>query len=242
MRISRLYIDRALQLNDEIQLDKEQSHYLATVLRLRVGDSVCLFNGEDAEYFAEIFSISKKQTILVVNNKQERHRESPLIITIGIGVSRGQHMDFAIQKVVELGVSNIVPVMTEFSNVKLQVDRLENKLQHWQQIIINACEQSQRTRVPSLSAPLMFNDFVVDQSADIKLIFHPVAEHGLHSIQSQPATVCLLLGSEGGFSDTEVNLARQNGFRLVQSGPRILRAETAVVTAMTLCQYQWGDL
>lgn len=242
MRIARLYIDRSLKTGDEFLLQKEQTHYISSVLRLRYGDQLCLFNNENAEYLAKIIALEKKSAKLKIEEKQLCQRESNLHTTLGIGLSRGQHMDYAIQKAVELGANILVPLLTEFSNVKVSEDRVENKLQHWQKIIINAAEQCGRTCLPELLAPRAINDFIQYNKSDLKLMFNPEAKLTISHINMQPQYVSLLLGPEGGFSQTEIELATQHDYQSVSLGPRILRAETAVVSALTACQNYWGDL
>lgn len=242
MRISRLYIDALLEIDTDISLTKEQAHYLATVLRMRKNDKVYLFNNEDAEYLAIINELDKKSANLSVISKQICERESTLNTTLGIGMARGQHMDFAIQKSVELGVNRIVPLITEFSNVKVSEDRVENKLQHWQQIIIHAAEQCGRTHIPQLFKPQKVNEFIISDKDALKIIFHPETDVTITQIKENPQSVSILIGPEGGFSESEIELATQNNFKLLTLGPRVLRAETAVVSALTACQFAWGDL
>lgn len=242
MRKTRLYTAQTLQVEQQAALSQEQAHYLAHVLRLRCGDSVILFNGDGGEYAARIEQLSRKQAVLQVVSHQQRACESPLHICLGLGISRGQHMDTSVQKAVELGVQTIVPLITEFSNVRIKQDRIENKMAHWQHIITSATEQCGRTRLTALQRPLELADFLAQEDIGLKLMLHPDASERFADIDGKPDNVSLLIGPEGGFSDTETALARQHQFQLFRFGPRILRAETAVIAAVATCQSRWGDL
>ena len=242
MRVTRIYTAQPLHVGAEVQLDNEQAHYLAHVLRRRVGDNITLFNGDGNEYVARLEVLTKKQAVLQVLSFAPGLTESGLEICLGIGISRGQHMDFALQKAVELGVQRIVPVLSEFSNVKIKEDRVSNKMTHWQGIIIHATEQCGRTQLAELTAPLGFEDFLREYAQGLRILLHPVASQVFADIAVKPDNVILLTGPEGGFSDSEVDMAQQQGFRLLRFGPRILRAETAVVAAVATCQSLWGDL
>lgn len=242
MRIPRLYIDQSVHSESQINLSQEKTHYISNVLRLRIGDPVKLFNDNDQEFDAKLISVTKKTAVLDVEASHEVHRESPLRVTLGIGISRGQHMDYSIQKAVELGVYQIVPILSEFSNVKLQDSRKGNKLSHWRNIMISATEQCGRTRLAKLAEPLSYHDYLNKDDSLTRLILHPEDNESLQGITINKNSLTLLVGPEGGFSKAEVGLAKDKGYRVAGLGPRILRAETAVVTAMSLCQHQWGDL
>ncbi len=240
MRVSRLYVEQALECDREIRLDQEQAHYLAHVLRMRRGDKLRLFNNGEYEYAASIVELSRRDGLLAVSQRLKAGRESALQICLGIGISRGQHMDYSIQKAVELGVTRIVPVLSELSNVKLQ--RQDNKMTHWRKIIIHATEQSGRTRLARLEQPLAFSEFLADYPASLQLILQPAGETAFNDIEQQPDSISLLIGPEGGFSETELLLAQERQFLPLRFGPRTLRAETAVVAAVCVCQQRWGDL
>ncbi len=240
MRIPRLFVEQPLDCNSEIKLDQEQTHYLAHVLRMRRDDKLILFNHDEYEYAARVLELSRRESRLVINGRTAAKRESALEICLGIGISRGQHMDYAIQKAVELGVSRIVPVLSEFSNVKLQ--RQDNKMAHWRKIIIHASEQCGRTQLAQLELPVSFADYLSEYPAPLQIILQPDAEHTLNSIDDKPDLISLLIGPEGGFSETELLLARDRQFMPIRFGPRILRAETAVVAVVSVCQQRWGDL
>ncbi len=242
MRISRVYTNQALEQGTSIMLPQEQSHYLANVLRQQTGDTVILFNGTDYEYEATLIHISKKQAELKITGCIEKNVESPLQIHLAIGLAKGGHMDLAIQKAVELGVHRIIPVITEFSNVRIKADRLQNKMNHWSSIIISAAEQCGRTKLAILEQPVKLDAFLASEPVGQRLLFHPEADTTFAELDGKPDNVTLLTGPEGGFSTEEVALARDSGFKVLGLGPRILRAETAVISALACCQARWGDL
>ena len=242
MRIPRLYVDQPLQVDRQIELPQDKTHYISNVLRMHVGGAVKLFNDSDEEFDATLIELKKRAAVINVTGSVTSVRESPLKIMLGLGVSRGQHMDFAIQKAVELGVYEIVPVLTEFSNIKIQDSRKENKLSHWRNIIISATEQCGRTRLTKLREPVNYNEYLGREGISTRLIFHPGNSQILENVKLADNSLTLLIGPEGGFSDKEINLAGQKNYVVAGLGPRILRAETAVVTALSVCQHKWGDL
>lgn len=151
-------------------------------------------------------------------------------------------MDISIQKAVELGVHTIVPVMSEFSNVKLKDDRLQNKLTHWQNIIISAAEQCGRNRLTKILTPQTFCEWLASDVSTTRLILHPGSQQSMSAINDANKQLSLMIGPEGGFSDNEVNQAEEKGYVSINMGPRILRTETAVISAVSNAQQLWGDL
>lgn len=241
MRIPRIFLDQALAAGQEYSLPGDRAHYLANVLRLAAGRPLIMFNGLGGEYTATLVSASKRQAIIQIEKFVDVDRESPLKIELVIGLARGDRMDWIVQKATELGVARIVPLYTERTEVKLSGARLDKKLQHWRQIIVSACEQSQRNCLPLLAEPKEFSAFVGQNDAQQKLILHPAIESFDFSHAKQTSQVTILVGPEGGFSDGEVEVAVAQGFAGWQLGPRILRAETAPIAALTLLQHYWGD-
>jgi 16S rRNA (uracil1498-N3)-methyltransferase len=242
MRIPRLFIDMDLTTGIKISLPDDKAHYLAHVLRMRSGDAIKLFNNTGFEFDSIIIDSTKKRAEVEVRKSVQINNESPLKITLCLAVARGQHMDYSIQKAVELGVHKIIPVMSEFSNVKLQADRVQNKMAHWQSIIVSAAEQSGRSRLPELFMPVSFSECITEKLPKTRLILHPVSEQTLSAITLDDKQIALMVGPEGGFSDTEVNEAKEKQTIPISLGPRILRTETAVVTALSNAQQLWGDL
>lgn len=240
MRISRIFQAQSFTTQQAFHFDAAASHYLATVLRLNVGDNVIVFNGQGGEYLATLTSVTKKQVSGLIKSFHQKNSESPLRIHLAQAISRSEKMDFTIQKSVELGVTDITPIFSERVNVKLSDDRLENRLQHWQAVIVSACEQSGRVVVPTLHAPKKLHDWLAQPPCDLNFILHPEA-CDKKAMTHTPRSVSLLIGPEGGFSDTEVSTALQKNWLALTLGPRILRTETAGLVAVTLLQQRWGD-
>jgi len=243
MSISRIFQPVELICGSEISLDRQASHHLAAVLRARPNDALTLFNGRGGEYKGVITLIDKKQVRVQINDHIAREVESPLELCLAQGISRGEKMDYTIQKAVELGVKKIIPLFTERCTVKLDEERCAKRLQHWQSIIISACEQSGRNQIPELLLPMTLENSLRAVKADWYFVLSPKA---LSSLKEKPVQeqqrVVLLIGPEGGLSEEEVNLACQRGFLPLSLGPRILRTETAAVAAITALQCSFGDM
>ncbi len=240
MRLSRLFIDQELVPDSQLNLAGQQAHYLSKVLRLKANTELIVFNGRGSEFSARLLQVGKQQVSLTVGPELSVATESPLRTLLGLGLSRGERMDYAVQKSTELGVTLIAPLFTEYSEVKLQGERLQKKLQHWQQISISACEQSGRTRLPILLEPQPLAQWCQSQNSPLKLIFNP-QETRAAALPENTNEVALLLGPEGGFSPSELSLAESAGFQPVQLGTRILRTETAPIAALSALQLKWGD-
>lgn len=242
MQIPRLFIDMPLSSGETVLLPRDKAHYISNVLRMRAGDSIKVFNNLGYEYESSIIDITKKTAQIKLSKSIQIENESPLKITLCLAIARGQHMDFSIQKAVELGVSNIVPVISEFSNVKLEDSRVQNKLTHWQNIIISASEQCGRNTLTRLQKPLDFSKWLELDTSMKRLILHPASQQSLSGIDMQDNELSLIIGPEGGFSEHEVKLSEEKGCISISMGPRILRTETAVVAAVSNAQQLWGDL
>ena len=241
MRKTRIFVDLSLQEGKEFVLPDEAAHHVARVLRLRSGDPLILFDGRGGEYEAEICKVDKRSVEVLIKQCREIDRESPLHITLAQGISRGQKMDFSLQKAVELGVERIVPVMTEHGNVHLDEQRQQKKIEHWQGVIIGACEQSGRNKMPELISPLNFDEWLSLDSGLTKLIMHPESGISLAKLTRPAGELSLLIGPEGGVSDDEIKKACAAGYQTINIGPRILRTETAALAAISACQMLWGD-
>jgi len=241
MRISRLYVAMPLAVQETIELDENCAHYVRTVLRLKKECVVTLFNGQGGEYQSEIVEVSRKQVLVKILSFVERDVESRLQVVLGLGVSRGERMDFAVQKSVELGIAQISPLITDHCVVQLKGDKESNKIRHWQKIAQHATEQSGRTVMPDIEAVELLADWVKQQSG-LKVFLDPFATQVLQDLQTGGNKVTLLAGPEGGFSEKEREIAKQAGFIPVQLGPRVLRTETAALAALTAVQVLWGDL
>lgn len=244
MALTRLFIDETLAVGAELQLDRDQARYLGRVLRLRNGDMVNVFNGNDGEFGASVVSLSKNTAVVRVDIAIQTTTESALKVHLVQGISRGERMDFVIQKATELGVKRISPVITQHGVVKLDESRTQKRHDHWQGVAASACEQSGRIRPPLIDAPVDLNTWfgAGAKESDTDLILQPGATTALTSIATPVTKVCLLIGPEGGFSDKEYEDAGVAGFEPVSLGPRVLRTETAALAAIAVVQTLWGDL
>lgn len=242
MRIPRIYSPVELIPETSVELDERASHHLLRVLRMEPGQPLCLFNGDGNEYPAELAEGGRKSARVRVLECRFPKTESPLTVRLAQVISKGDRMDYAIQKSVELGVHEIQPLISERCDVRLTADREEKRVRHWQQVAISAAEQCGRARVPTVP-PLVSLDEWLGQppDADLRLVLHHRGEGGL-TAHSQPGRLDLLIGPEGGLSEPEIEAARSAGFIPATFGPRVLRTETAPVVALSLCQWLWGDL
>lgn len=242
MRIPRLYLPVSnLHIDQEIELDKQSSHYISNVLRRKSGQEIKVFNGSHYEYDAKIINLTRNAATILLFGEQQRDRESTLSITLALSISKNQHMDIALQKAVETGVKVIQPIVSQYSSIKLEKDRLPNKVEHWQKLIISACEQSGRTCLPELKSPILANEYLKQTSDNTRLMLLPESTKRFKEIVLKEKHIELLIGPEGGFTKEEEQLAQEQGFNAVKLGPRILRTETAVTSAISVCQNLWGD-
>lgn len=240
MRVSRLYLDEPLSTGQEIGLDPRGRRYVQQVLRLRAGQALTLFNGDGDDYAAELLSADRNDCRVRIGPVVRTEPAAALRIQLAIGISRGERMDFAIQKSVELGVHSVTPLHTARSLVQLEGDRLERRLAHWRGVIVSACEQSGRCRIPTLHTPMPLDDWL-DTRPQGLLLFH-AAEQALADLPSPAGDISLLIGPEGGLSGEERERALSAGLVAVRLGPRVLRTETAPLAALAAIQVLWGDL
>lgn len=242
MRIPHIFQPSELALNVTVQLDDDAAGHIGRVLRMQAGDTVSLFNGQGGEYLASLTDVGKKTVTATPFEFIDKNVESPLRVHLGQGISRGDKMDFTIQKSVELGITEITPLFTERCGVKLSGDRLDKKHQQWQKIAIAAAEQSGRNAVPIVHYPKELNVWLQEHTEELKLTLHPRAEHSIKTLPTPTHGVRFLVGPEGGFSDSEMQLTQEQGFVDVRLGPRVLRTETAALTVLSALQLQFGDL
>lgn len=240
MRVSRLYAPIHLATGKIIKLDDDNGHYLRTVLRLKKDDEILLFNGTGGEYSCFVAEVSRKAVLIQINKWLDRSVESPLRVSLGLGIARGDRMDLSVQKAVELGVNHITPLLTERCVVQFRGEKKPQRLQHWQKIIQHAAEQSGRAMLPELSEIEYLQDWVGKQNG-LKVFLDPYAELTLADLTPEEMHVTLLTGPEGGFSSQERNIAEVAGFIPVRLGSRILRTETASIAALAAVQMLWGD-
>lgn len=242
--MTRLFVNDRLDAGAKVLLRGDKARYVGRVLRLRDGDPVNVFNGDDGEFRAHLVKLTRDAAEVLVETRVETKAESPLKVHLVQGISRGERMDFVVQKATELGVKRITPVFTAYGVVRLDEKRAQKRRDHWQGVAESACEQSGRIRPPLIDEPVTLNSWfgMASRDADVDLILRPGAATPLASIEAPGTKLCLLIGPEGGFSDQEYEDAELAGFRAVSMGPRILRTETAAVAAIAVAQSLWGDL
>lgn len=242
MPITRLYYPNPIEPGDTINLDKNASHHLIRVMRNRKDSEVFLFNGDSFEYAAIVLDDNPKCCSISVNKKTLTQNQSPIHIILLQGISRSDRMDACIQKATELGVNTIVPVICERTTTKLHSDRVEKKINHWQQIIISACEQSGRCVIPKLQpiAPYMQALHAIDTGC--KFVLDPESGFGLKDMTTPEDDITILIGPEGGLTQGEIKHACNMNFKGIHLGPRILRTETAGPACISAIQTLWGDL
>jgi len=240
MRVSRLFVTSTLNVGGHVELDEAAAHYVRSVLRFKPDQHIILFNGCAGEYRCRLTEVTRKAVRVKIEQFIDRDVESPLSVNLGIGISRGDRMDWAVQKAVELGVTHLTPLITERCVIKFNDDKKQQRLQHWQAIIQHAAEQSGRTRLPVLSEIAELSDWVVQQQ-NLCVFLDPFAEQTLTDLQPLNGGVTLLSGPEGGFSDQERQIAKAAGFLPIRMGARILRTEPAVLSALAAVQTLWGD-
>ncbi len=241
MRKTRIFFPDKLSINTTAALNKAASHHLIRVLRMKTGAEITVFNNSGHEFECTLLNEHQSAASIRVNHCHPCQTESSLRIHLLQGISRGDRMDLSIQKATELGVHKITPVMCERSNVSLSAARTVKKLEHWQQIIISASEQSGRCQLAELTA---INNLVAATAGalpDVKLVLDPTASTTLRTL-NRTQSAALLSGPEGGLSNAEISQATSCGFIAVSLGPRILRTETAGIACVAALQSLWGDL
>ena len=244
----RFYSTETLQIGATIKLSDNAATHATRVMRLNVGDDLTLFNGDGFDYSCALMSVKKSEALVIVKSSKKIENESNLNITLLQGISAGDRMEYTLQKAVELGVTQIIPIKTERSVVKLSPERAEKRLEHWQNIVVSACEQSGRAVIPQLEAPTTMalwlaktpSSFKVEGKA-LRITLDPLADKKLADLTKPQGEIQLLIGAEGGLNANELALAAQHGFVGAQLGQRILRTETAPLAAIAAMQTLWGD-
>jgi 16S rRNA (uracil1498-N3)-methyltransferase len=241
VRVPRIFTAQLLAAGATLPLEAGPSQHLARVLRMGPGDALCLFDGSGLDFMATIVAADKRQVTVALAAGEPGLPESPLRIHLGIGVSRGERMDWVVQKATELGVAAITPLSTERTEVRLRGERELRKLQHWQQIAVSACEQSGRSKLPKVHAVTPLAAWLERCDDEQRFVLHHRAQP-LASPAATPTSVSLLVGPEGGLSETEVTAAEAAGFASLALGPRVMRTETAPLAALAILQARWGDM
>jgi 16S rRNA (uracil1498-N3)-methyltransferase len=241
MRISRFFCPELNITHTQFSLPEAAHRHAVQVLRLKKGALINVFDGQGQEYEATLEQVSKRESVAVLGHKIESQNESPLEITLIQGISRGERMDYALQKAVELGVNKIIPVITERCNVQLSNGRAEKRLIHWKGVMVSACEQSGRCVLPELMTVMSLDEAMSINQQSSRIVLDPLAKQGFTTLEKQQK-ISLLVGPEGGLSEQEINVVTEHNYQTVNFGPRILRTETATVAAIAVMQTLWGDL
>ena len=241
MRIPRIYTGQTLSKNTLLELEPGPSAHIARALRMQPGDNLTLFNGEGGEYAATVKTVGKKTVSVEAGAHRDNNTESPLAVHLGIALSRGDRMDWIVQKATELGVQSLSPLLTERIEVKLKGERADKKRLHWQQIAIAACEQCGRNSLPEIKPLQSLTQWLGTTESDRKYVLHHRAL-GETQHEESPSSIALLIGPEGGLSPAEITQSEQAGYQSLKLGPRIMRTETAPLAAIAILQAQWGDM
>lgn len=242
MRIPRIYHPQPLIDHAEIALSEDAANHVGRVLRMSAGQALQLFDGSNRVFNAEILRVDKKSVQVQLSPGQLEDRESPLNLHLGQVISRGEKMEFTIQKSIELGVNVITPLFSERCGVKLDGERLTKKIQQWQKIAVAACEQCGRNRIPEIREAMQLEAWCAEQDGSLKLNLHPRANQSINTLPLPVDHVRLLIGPEGGLSADEIAMTTGYGFTDILLGPRVLRTETTALTAITALQVRFGDL
>jgi 16S rRNA (uracil1498-N3)-methyltransferase len=242
MAITRLYCPISLAHRAQATLPSGAAHHAIRVLRLKRGDEVRLFNGEGGEYEASIHRVEKDFVTVDIGRHHDFERESTLQVCLAQAITTGDKMDYTLQKAVELGVTGIQPLQTNRAVVRLNQERAEKRLQHWQNVVVAACEQCGRNTVPQVNPIMPFEEWVASTDpATMRLMLSPAAEQSLRDCAVPNSEVNLVVGPEGGLNREEVAFAQLKGFTSVRMGSRVLRTETAPLAALAAMQVLWGD-
>jgi 16S rRNA (uracil1498-N3)-methyltransferase len=242
MRQSRIYSSQPLSSTKTVELTGQAGHYLTRVLRLSSGDGVILFNGDGRDYTGKILGIQRQCVKVRLEESRPVRNESPLKITLVQAISRGERMDYSLQKATELGVSCIQPVSSSRVEVRLDEKRRAKRLAHWQGVVISACEQSGRAVVPEVLPPCTLEEWLSVADLSPGVVLDPEAEMKLSAFSVGAQDVSVLIGPEGGFTRSELEDVKARGITAVSLGSRVLRTETAGPTAIAVLQTVAGDL
>ena len=249
MSKARIYVDMSLSTEGELTLDEAPAKHLVNVLRKEEGDAVVLFNGLGGEYHGCLSWVRRKDVRVKLHSFVEENRASPIYTHLGQVMIKGERMDYALQKATELGVREITPLVSERCEVRLKGERLQKKVSHWQLVVQSACEQCQSNLVPKVNMPQSLQRWLEQREEALRWVCHPRIDglsaeqspvvHGVETSKVEGAA--LLIGAEGGLTDAEVRQACEYHFIPQLFGPRVLRAETASVVALSLLQRHFGD-
>lgn len=246
LRPVRIFVGETALCTGPLQLGGQPARHVLKVLRMKPGQTLTLFDGRGGEFPATIIAGGRDTLELEVAAETPLSRESPLHTRLAIAIPRGERMDIVVQKATELGVSMISPILTDRSVVRLKGPRAENRRRHWTSVAASACEQCGRNTLPQLEAAQSFTALVLSlgeiSQSELRLMPEPTAKKSLPGVQQSIRSVTMLVGPEGGFTQAELDAAREGGFQALDLGPRILRSETAAIGLLTLAQWAWGDM
>jgi 16S rRNA (uracil1498-N3)-methyltransferase len=243
MRLIRVYTPEELRISATTRLEGSAATHVSRVLRLRGGDPVTLFNGDGWEYPGVVAADRGGVVEVEVTARVAGMAESPLALTLAQGVARGERMDMVMQKATELGVARIVPLLTERSVVRLDARQGQRKMAHWKAVTVAACEQSGRSRLPVVEAPVDLDDWLArEPQPALRLTLAPGAQQALRTLAGEWREAALLIGPEGGLTDAEQAKAARAGYQSCSLGRRVLRTETAALAALAVLQAIHGDL
>ena len=232
----RFYIETDLTVDVNIQLTETVFHHWVKVLRAQVGDKATLFNGQGGEYDAELIEVSKKSASVQITTFNPDNRTPTFTALLGQVMSKGDRMDYAIQKAIELGVSEIQLLTSERCEMRLKYDRDQKKIDHWQGIAIAACEQCGMNIVPKIQAPQSLQEWLKSDLPESRLVLAPNKEN-LNPLENISRNIVLLIGPEGGLSEQEIVDANDHGFKNWCIGERVLRTETAPIVALSILNH-----
>jgi len=244
--MARFFVPRKNITDQRATVEGPELDHLRKVLRLGPGDSIIVFDDAGWEHEAVIRSLSAQAAEIDVLRSFQAERESPLQLTLAVGLTKGEKMDFVVEKATELGAQAIVPFVSAYTVPKLDQRKIEKRGERWQKIALAAAKQCGRTRIPEIFPLINFENMVQQTAGPLNLLFWEKEAHQtlkqVHATDPDARSIFLVTGPEGGLSDQEADLAQQHGFKAIRLGRRILRAETAAVTAASLVQFLWGDL
>lgn len=243
---ARFHVPHRLGPGAETDLPDIAAHHAMRVLRLSESDPVIVFDGYGGEYEAVIVRMTRSHVRVKTLRFRDGGPESPIPVTLLQGVSGSDRMDFTVRKAVELGVHRIVPLFTERSVVKLDIDKVDKRRAHWQGVVISACEQCGRNTVPEVGEPVAYRNWAAELPIDApagqsRLLLAVGGEKRFVDLPRPGSEILLLAGPEGGLSPVESDIAQSRGFTPVRLGPRVLRTETAAIAALSAIQTLWGD-
>lgn len=242
MREVRIYQPGDFEVGESLLLSEEAGQHVGLVLRMRIGEKLTLFHGDNREFSAEITAIHKKKVTVSLLSANNVNRESPLAIHLAQGISKGEKMALVVQKAVELGVASITPLITERCAQKMDLERMEKKRSQWQAIALSACEQCGRNTIPIIHPVISLSHYLQQHQPRFRFVLQPETTNSWRDYEHPSTEMALVIGPEGGLSPSEMEQIEKAGFASLNLGPRVLRTETAAIAGLSILQAVWGDL